>query len=453
MQADKKNNTLSLCFYALLVMNAAVLIVVSRTNSSTVSNWIAFLWWSINVTCAVFLTAVNMPLHFYRRIKRMLRTDASLLFFLIVLTLLTRFFLIDRYPYISLGDELRDAGLNALKIKQGIITDFFDFGSYQGYGNFIPLISYFFTPLFNLSPLIYRIPSALFGTGAVMLTYLLGRAAGGRKTGVAAVLFLTGSLLHLHYSRTELLVIMDSFLSPLIIAAVLSTFYLTEGFLLIGLIAGISMHFYAGIRGIIAASLLYLAAYHVIQLIAGFTKKEKGTTVVNLKTIALGIILFSIGFAIGAGPTINKLKSANIYTNVGTTTLIFNTSAFRAKPTGEKIMHLWDLYTQAFLTYTFKPTNDFHFVYYQKRQKESLLPAPLNWLFLAGLGYILITRILKKKFFQLLLTIIIVFPFINQVLVNTIGFDHRLMSIMPVLMVVAAVGVNALALLLSLIHI
>lgn len=432
MKKDKNTFIASFCFYIVLLLSYIALTILYIKESPIIHNWIFLLLWGFNFMCALLFIAIKTPFCFYQKINAVIRKDWIVLLLLIVFIFFTRFFLINQYPYIGLGDELRDAGLNALKIKQGLIKDFFDFGDYQGYGNFIPLISYFFIPFFKISPLIYRIPSALLGTGALILTYVMGYITGGRKTGVIAALLLTGSLLHLHYSRTELLVIADSFLSPLILLAVISAFYYKEGFFLTGLIAGFSIHFYAGIRGLIAASLLYLIAAHFIQL----------KTITCFKRISLGIILLGFGFIIGLGPTIARLKTANTYAQVGTTTLIFHNQEFRQKKFMDKITYIGDLYKQSLLSYAFKPTNDFHFVYYQKRQKESLLPSPLNWLFIIGLIYIIAKQAQKKRLFQLLLSIIIIFPIFNEVLVNTIGFDHRLMSVMPVLMVITAIGVT-----------
>lgn len=440
MEKDKKTFIVSLCFYTLLLLNYVALIIAYMKESPIIHNWIMLSWWFFNFVCALLFIAVKTPSRFYQKINVVIHRDWGILLALSAFIFLTRFFLIHQYPYISLGDELRDAGLNALKIKQGIIKDFFDFGNYQGYGNFIPLISSFFIPFFTISPLTYRLPSALFGAGAIFFTYVLGCIAGGRKAGIIASLLLTGSLLHLHYSRTELLVIADSLLSPLIILAVYSSFYYVEGFFLTGLMVGFSMHFYAGIRGIIAASFLHLIGAHFTPLIFSLVKKEKQSAIMWFKRISIGAVLFGIGFIIALGPTIMKLQASNIYSSVGTTQIIFQTKKFNNKKIIDKMIYVLDLYKQSFLSYTFKPTNDFHFVYYQKRQKESLLPSPLNWLFIVGLTYIVIKCVRKKKFFQLLLSIVIIFPIFNEVLVETIGFDHRLMSIMPVLMVVTAVG-------------
>lgn len=441
MRISFYNRRMEIFFYLVLLISSAVLIIMSGKTNFLTDTKLIFTWWLINFVLALLYVAIKTRHYYAYHMKRLMQKDGITFLFLTAFTILTSFFLLDQYPAISLGDELRDAGLNALKIKQGIITDFFDFGSYQGYGNFIPLISSVFIPFFNLSPLIYRIPSALFGTGAVLLTYMLGRVAGGRRVGLIAALFLAGSLLHLHYSRTELLVIVDSFLAPIVIMTVLSALYQKEGFFLTGLAAGFSLHFYAGIRGIIAASLLYLIAFHLIR----FTSLlKKGTIFIYLKKIIVGASLFVIGFTVAAGPTITKLKDSNTYAAVGTTHLIFQSDAFQNKTFQEKIINLWDLYQQSFLTYTFKPTNDFHFRYRQSH-KEPLLPTPLNWFFLTGLvSVFMIKRLRKKHFSSLLIMIILVFPIFNEVAVNTVGFDHRLMSVMPTLMVVAALGINAL---------
>lgn len=451
MNIHKKIILIDILFYIMLFFFSLSLIFIHKKDIYFHHTWLIFYWWLTHFVFALFYAFLKIPPAVYHKLLALLKKEYKIILFIAILAFFTRFFLLKSYPYVSIHDELQDAGLFALRIKRGEIKDFFDFGNFQGYGNFIPLISYFFWPIFQNTPLLYRVPSAIFGILSIVLTFIIAKKIAGRKTAIASSLFLIGSLLHLHYSRTELLVILDSFLAALIILAVYSAFFYREGFLLAGLTIGFSLHFYAGIRGIVLASVVYLFLANMIKIISFLQRLRhprgdrnglpegvrltKSLTEGIKKTI-ICLLLFSLGFFISLGPRINRINAQNSYSQTGQTNLIFADQSFKAKNWLNKIDYLLNLYEKSFLTHTFEPAIDFHFSYNQK----ALLPSPLNWFFLIGLFYLLFLAVKKNHLINLLLFNIFIFPFTNQVLVNQIGMNHRLMGILPILMIVAGFG-------------
>ena len=190
---------------------AFILIFFHRSDISFKFNWIIFWFYLLNLILAVIFFLKFEEEKIIAVVIRIIKKDFLVYMVVLLFAFIARFVLLSSYPYISLGDELRDPGYNALAIPRGGV-DLFGFGSYQGYGNFIPLISYFFMFFLKISILIYRIPAAFIGILSVFLTYILTRIWTNRYIAFSAAFFLAASIKHIHYSRTELLMIMDSLL-------------------------------------------------------------------------------------------------------------------------------------------------------------------------------------------------------------------------------------------------
>lgn len=427
---------LPIIMYFLLFLSVLSLNYFHKKYIQTINNkFIFILWLAIFIQSIMwFMTQVRQQT--YIRVAQFLKKEWKILVSLFFLALITRLIVLTQYPFLNHMDELRDAGLNGLRIKKGLIQDFFGLGSYQGYGNFIPLISYFFSLFINNSVLIFRLPSALTGIFSILLTYCVARICFNKKIALISSLLLLVSFVHLHYSRTELLVIMDSFLAVLVIIAGFFSITQTRAFFVLGLIIGFSLHFYAGIRGIIVSCILYLAILFLADFIKVIKRGNFEEYLVYAKRVILSMSLFIMGFMIALGPTINFLRKDNLVSKVGTAKLIISDTQFKEKSSFEKLNQIYKSYEKAFLVYIFEPTADPHFKYY-----APLLSFPLNWFFLTGMFLLFIFADKEKqKFRNLLLVGIFLIPYTNEVLVGQVGIDHRLMSVVPLLNIVSASG-------------
>jgi len=421
--------------YPFLIINLILLIYIHKTDLHLQFGWAIFYFWLFNYCTAILFVIFTVPISVKSRLQHIIKKDFKILTLILFIGLFTRFFLITNYPYVKIGDELRDAGLNALRIYQGSIKDFFGFGPYESHTNFIPLISYFFGIFLKNSTLTYLIPTALIGVLTIILTYIVTRAWQGRIAGIFASLFLTASIFHLHYSRTELVIISDSLLSIMVIAAIYLSLYSKIGFLLIGLVYGLALHFYAGIRGILLISFLYLCLIAIIKLYSKFMTNRENLFLSIKKVIFCGVIFF-IGFSVGLGPVVNNMTKDNLFSRIGTTKPITDTADFSNKNLIKKISFIYEQYKEAFLVYSFKPASDHRLGF---NYNAPLLSFPMDLLFLFGLLFLTVIAV-KDKFAGLIIINILLFPLTNQVMINQIGKEHRLLAIIPPLCIVAAFG-------------
>lgn len=421
--------------YILIFLLTLALIFLHKIDLKSKYNVLIFFGWLF-----VYISATLFALHSYLPTKlSRLKTQATnewLIFGSVLVTaLLTRSFLLGLYPYITVGDELRDAGLNSLNMRIHPPVDIFAFGSYDGYGNFIPFISYIFSFVFSNTRYSYIIPSAIVGVLSIIITYCIGRKIGGRIVGFTAAIFLIGSLHHLHYSRTELLVIMDSLLSPLIIISAYAATRSKKGFLLFGLIAGLTLHFYAGVRGIVLGASIFVFIYALSAIIKTAYSETLKKTLHKILYYLIALIIFCVGFAAGVGPTYNIIAEKGLMTDTGNRQIIFKNPEFAMKSVPKKITFASKLYERSFLVYFANPLGS-HFPDHQ----IALLAFPVNWLFIIGIASILLQHKKNSRLVYIVLLCVLIVPLTNQVVINDMGADHRLMSVLPLLNILAAVG-------------
>ena len=412
-----------------------IIIIIHKKDTGFEKNWIIFFMWFATFLSSVLLVLYSLPKTLYIKIFTAFKKEWPILLFLLLLALASHFFLLKEYPYVKIGDELRDAGLNGLKIKQGVIRDFFGFGSYSGYGNFAPLIGYLFSFVFGISPYMYLVPAALVGTLSVMTTYVCMRIGFDKKRSFIAALFLLSLPLHLNYSRSELVVISDSLLSILILIATVYASNNTRGFFLLGLLYGVALNFYAGVRGIIVISFLYLFLHYIVICIQNIEKQQIMSIIKrSILHVIICLTLLGIGTIIGAGPKLNNLTNDNMSGTVNGQ-LISKDPVFFKKKISDKFTFIKTTFTKAFLIYFSEETNS------RFQNKGPFIPFPLNWLFLVGFFYLLTSKKDRhNNLHSILLIAAFLFPFTNEVLINAVGVDHRLMSIAPVTSAITAIG-------------
>lgn len=416
-----KINWQSFIIYLLFLLIVILLNTIYIASASS-SYWLILIVWLCLAASSFYYAFITTPKPLFLKIKSLVKSDRLIILGILLLAVITRFAFLNSYPFINLGDAVRDAGINALNIKQNTNIDFFGFGSYQGYGNFIPLTSFILSFLFGISPLIYRVPAALIGIISILMTYFLGRVLKNRTVAISAALILLGSSFHLHYGRIEPVIIFDALLTPILIMSAFLAFKSESLVFIFGLIAGISLHFYAGIRVVILACFIGFILVKINKLF-----KDK-----LFKVLFRSLIILSLGFVIGLGPTLVKFNKSNLYSNVGVTSLVY-----KVDDNSSKHHDLMADYSRAFSTYVFTPLqeeNDFHFIL-----KSPLLTFPYNWFFLIGIGFA-ITNLNNLNL--LLILCLSLFPLTNQVLIGSLLDNHRLIGLLPVVSVIAGLGIN-----------
>lgn len=160
-----------------------------------------------------------------------------------------RFWSLGSAPFTLSGDE-GSIGLELRRVLAGDLRNPF----MLGWGP-LPTLSYFVQAfpawIAGVSPWTLRLTTALFGSLAVPLLYLLARHLFGRPTALAAAILLAGYHFHLHYSRVAINVIFDSFFYP---AALVALLYGLQqrgrswAFVLAGTAAGLAQYANVGAR-------------------------------------------------------------------------------------------------------------------------------------------------------------------------------------------------------------
>lgn len=429
---------------ALFLSAAFILNAIHRHAGGLGKSWIVFGIWTFVAAAFIGFLWWLLPLKIRSWPIRIISQDWKYLLLVLIVAGATRFFFLGYYPFVYIGDPVRDGGLYALNMKKGIISDPFGLGAYEGYGLFVPLLVYPFLLVFGNTPFALVTPSVLVGIAAILTLYFLGRYIGGRSVALIASILLLTSPYHLHYSRFELLMNTDSLLVPLLAFAVLLAQKTLAGFLATGFIAGFSLHFYSGMRGLVVLSLSYLIGWLILQLLSAILCRERRPLKFAFQQFVIAAGGLLMGFLIGLGPTINTLKIKNTIQQGGTQRLIMTQPEFQRQSRFQQARQLVRLYENALRTYTSIPLfgNRVH-------MKRPLLETPLNIFFVIGaigamvqLGLTLANK--KSSLWFFLLLALLVHPITNQVVINAIGHEHRLIGILPLASLVVAYGMTVI---------
>lgn len=352
------------------------------------------------------------------------KTEILTLAGLLLFASLTNFIFLNDYPFVSLGDEVRDSGQNAADIVNGKLTTFFEYGNYDGFGYIIPVFASFFYRIFGPTALSYRVPAALISTLEVAIFYTLLRLQFKRSTAALGALVYASLPLHLFYARNELVIAFDHFWTTLI----LLIFYLclrsqrTINYVLLGTVLGISMQYHTAVR-VVAVLIAFVT---VAQLLIARRKPWR----IKLKQTLVLIIFCLIGF----GPMI-------LYSSTKT---FFQSSRLSLPNIAEKRdtvpapERLEGKYRKSLLVWIYEPTMS------RYPAHQPIFSAPLAILFLVGIA----SYVLKKKktlFSGVILLLVLVIPFTNSAMTDWINADHRLTVLLPIGTLFVAKGISVLS--------
>jgi hypothetical protein len=352
------------------------------------------------------------------------------------------------YPFVALGDEVRDGGLYALQILDGTRTDIFGYGELGSHGLIIPSISAAFYYLFGSSPLTYRVPAALVAVADVLVVYTLVRLAVGRVAAVWAGLFLVALPLHLAFSRTELVVSFTSFWTSLILLLLLVFLRRPDllAHVLLATALGFAAGFHASLRPVIGLACLVVLFADLEQLRAGAGRGAAalGTTAARAlgrrgasayAGVLLALVLFAAFLLIGLGPRALYTTRDTLF---GTDKMV-SSQPFEQPSQAERALNLQERYVRSLLVW-FKEPAVGHYPDYQ-----SVLPVVLAALFVLGIAYNL--AILREPILDVAMLLAIIVPFTNSAATDILNMGHRLAPLLPVGAILAGAGVAWIVLL------
>lgn len=328
----------------------------------------------------------------------------ELLFFSCILILVgfISLYHISSYPFVNLGDGVRDAGLDPMRIVTGEMANFFNYGNYNGYGKIIPLFGSFFYQLFGNTVFTYRIPGAIIAILDVILFYILLRQLFTKPIAALGAAVLALFPLHMYFARVELVVIFDSFWTT----ALLLSFYLWTkrrkaiDYVMLGTLIGFAATFHTPAR-IVALLLL------IVVVITAIRKHAKY------------VFFFLIFCFVGFGPLL----------------LASNTETFfqKTRYSPERVLHVQETYIRSLAVWVSEGTTSRYPIH------QPLLTIPLFYFFIIG-----VIRAFTKKntFFFTLLMLAFVLPFTNSAMTDWINADHRLLPFLPIGALFIALGLS-----------
>lgn len=386
------------------ILFGIISLTISYFDKNFEYKWFSLILYLFSVLIGLISTTYNL-INFKSKKIINNRIFFTALIFVIIISFISRLIYLENYPFVALGDQVRDGGLNAVQIINNEENNIFSYGRYYSHGLIIPEFTGIFYYIFGNSNLTYRIPSSIIGIIDILLIFFLVTFAINLKSGFWSAIALAAMPLHLFYSRTQIVVIFSSLLTTLLLTGLYFYFYKKNiwSLILIGIIIGLSFNFHASIKPVALVIM-------TIILLSEFVKK---------KFINIFLVLFFI--IIGFGPRIWFTP--------------FNVFLHTSRVSSQIGFDIFSKYFYSLGVWFLTPTQSFF--------KNN---TPL--IFLLFFIFVLISLIFivfkKKKNFWLLTIIFLGFliPFSNSAITDGLNFDHRLAPLFPVSAILIGYGIN-----------
>ncbi len=314
------------------------------------------------------------------------------------------------YPFVSVGDEVREVGLYTQQIVDGTRRNLFDYGAYQAYSLTISTASALFYLVFGPSVITYRLQAAALGLIDVGIVMMLVWHCTRHKymTGLAGLTLATLPL-HLYYSRTEVVVMYSSTAAALLYFAwvkLRNDVSNTQAVAVFATLVGMSLGLYAAVRTV-ALLLLLLVGWRILYTTwkASRTKHE---FILNLiKKYALLAMFLIVGF----GPRL-------LYT---TPAIFFHTSRLpliqQAQSEASEKLQLVEKYSQSLGVWFSRPTTSWY------ADHKPIVSPVLAICLVVGIGWVLVRR---KGDLVELLGVGLALHATNSAITDMVNADHRL---------------------------
>ncbi len=399
-------------FLSVIFIASALSIILYSLNPAR--SMASLMLWLVSLvyTLGYLIYKSTTPTHLLKKFS-ILKLLGKHKLFLFILSLGTtiRFWGISTIPILT-HDEAKDAGFFPQKILTGELSDYFGF--WAGINHFFFVIAAIPHLLFADPVLKVRFFSALFGVFSAILIYILTKKLSDKRTAIIAILLLSTYHVHIHFSRTEFLGLFDSFyaLVILIIFSIYAKHKSIYSVILLAITLGLGLHFYSGLRALILLT----------GIVFLFTQKSQTKRLRSVFT-------FFVFFLIAIGPMLVVFitrpmeafanGTAKVATQEGGITLLFTN------------------YANSLLAYVYKPI-DFHYHY-----GGPFLVLPFSLFFLIGVYFAL--KNFKNANFALLILACLGIPFFNSAILTDINYTHRLMSLIPFIILLTSIGMNQVA--------
>lgn len=329
------------------------------------------------------------------------KKDWLIIAMVLIVAIAPRLYLLNSYPFVAVGDELRDGGIDTQKIVNGETKNIFGYGSYESHGLIIPTLVVPFYWIFGNSILTYRLAAAIVGIVDVLLLLLLSKMV-LKKYWWWPALIMACLPLHLFYSRTEVVVIWSSLLTTGLLVGMKLFNDSDKKFVnlaMLGTYIGLTFGFHASVR---TSALIGL-----IIILIGIRKKIKSITI---------LLIFVM---VGVGPRL-LFTTPQIFFKTNEVPVIDK----QAKVSGliNSFIEIKDNYKKSVLVYVYETTTSHY------GDSKPVFTDLLGVLFILGIGLAIIK---KKYFWRVVLVFIFLLPLTNSAITEAVNNDHRLMSAIP----------------------
>ncbi len=366
-------------------------------------------FFSINIVKKQYLQKINFLDVFIFGIILVLAEAINLLF-------------LQAYPFVSLGDEVRDGGLDAMNIVHGTITNIFSYGRYEAHGLIIPTITSFFYHIFQSSVLTYRFPSALLACFDVIILYFLLRLVINKTAAFWGAFALLVLPLHLFFARTEIVVMFSSFWTSVMLLALYLLLRQKKSinYAMLGILLGFASTFHVSARTVASLILLGIVAIDV------FTISKRFLLYKTIKGRIGKLFLLLIFCVVGFGPQL-FFTTPQIFLHESEFTFkddLSNQHDMTSLITMENFKLIKKNYLKSVVVWFYEPITS------RYPNPISILPPFLTIFFLLGIGYSFF--ILRNNFLYFMLYLALAIPFTNSAITSWINAAHRLLPLVPI---------------------
>ncbi|MBF0299694.1 MAG: glycosyltransferase family 39 protein [Oligoflexia bacterium] len=392
----------------------------------------------------IYRRVINRGINFFYPIPH---KYSLFVFLLLLLAIITRFIFIQSYPFVSTWDPVRDGGLLAQEVAEGIKHNIFGNGPYYGWGRVMLGFSSISYKIFGPSVLTYRIPAAIISVLSIIFIYIAILKITKKNTvALLGMLVMICSPQHLFFSRSEVLLLITLLLSIVIIIQLYRLYinHSIKNYILLAIILGFSFNFHVSIWAIILFSTIVSFIILIKENI--YSKKR----VINTS------IIFLIFFLIGVGPRIYYLNYKVIFQDFNSwgkisfveqfkknvvnkneiTIKEVNKEKNKEKNNGEgnNDLTFFQKYQKSFLVYFYENATS------HTSDPQPLLPFVIGICFLIGLFYTYF--IYDNSYLKIIGILTLILPLTNSTITNGINFDNRTLVLVPFAAIFSALGMD-----------
>lgn len=413
-----ENNFFIIIAYCLSIILFLISFIIVGNDNNFAHRWLAF---SIHISAFFLIIFLSIVQSINKKIIHKFFGFKEIGLFCLVLVIadLISFFNLVNYPFVSIFDEVRDGGLDAMNIAKGSMLNIFYYGRYEAHGLIIPTISSFFYNIFGSSVLTYRFPSAILSCLDIAAIYILVRLLTNKTAAFFSAFVLASLPLHIFFTRTQIVVSFSTFWTSIILLVlyVLLRKHRNIDYILLGTILGFSFGFHAAIRVVAILVLLVIILIKSWKIFWGIIKHH------NIYEHLLNLLLIALFCFLGFGPRI-------IYSNVDN---FFHTSRLTATSTVDDQKNIKENYLKSLMVWFYEPTTYFY------ADHKPILPPFLAVFFLIGLGFMVFIQ--KKVFSYILIFLAFAIPFFSSAITDLINADHRIVTLLPIGAILVGSGI------------